>query len=475
MPLVALCIAFPTTACAQNAIGAVLFSQIATLRIPDSIRLIVTEGWDQLGVGGARYVFDANVDRAWIARYPRSSTISANGRGFRLEHNGGDVKQYGATGDGRTDDTAAINEALSRGGVVTLSGPGTYHVTDRLVLSVPRTQLKLGSSVTLHTSSWRYRGGQLPFGNAIHITANDCEVMGSGSTSVIQNDRSDANGIGFLHCGGGKVSGIKLIGGKQYILAVTDDTFQSGISIVNDPASNLEGRPSRTIIEDCTITDWTQYGLNIYGSLATDITLRRNSIIRNGRMADRESVGAGVVITRGVGPVILDTNTISENKGPGIFISSAGVEIRSITIANNQIVGNGSEGISCSEEKNFGATGTIGQRDVTIRDNKIEHNGAAGIRAGTYDGVGSISQLVVSGNQISDNGGSGVLLQANTDPARGVDAIIKGNQLVTNHDYGIAVGLNSIRLNYRDNRFTQNRKGDSIDHRSATPRTLSER
>lgn len=475
MPVAGLFMAFPTAACAQNRANVVLFNQISTLRLPDSIRSIVTVGWNQAGVGGARYVFDARVDRAWIARYPRSSTISANGRGFRLEQNGGNVKQYGATGDGRTDDTAAINEALSRGGVVTLPGPGTYRVTDRLIIRAPHTKLQLASSVTLHTSSWRYRGDQLPFGNAIHITANDCEVIGSGPTSIIQNDRSDANGIGFLHCGGGKVANLTLIGGKQQIAAVTDDTFQSGISIINDPSINLGGLPSRTIIEDCTITGWTQYGINIYGPLATDITLRRNSITRNGRTDDQESVGAGVVITRGVGPVMLETNMISGNKGPGIFISSAGMEIRSITIANNQIIGNGLEGISCSEEKHFGAAGAIGQRNVTIRDNKIEHNGAAGVRAGTYDGVGTIRQLVVSGNRISDNRGSGVLLQANTDPARGVDAIVKGNQLVTNQDYGIAVGLNSIRLSYRDNRFTQNHKGDSIDHRGAIPRRLSER
>lgn len=465
---------FSTVACAQELADVGLFVDIPTLRLPESVTTIVTKGWSRKGSGGARYVFDPKIDVAWVRRYPRSSAISANGRGFRLDQVGGDVRQYGAIGDGRQDDTAAINEALSQGGSIALSGPAIYRVTGRLLMPIDGTRLQFDASVTLHANAWEYRGGQIPFGNTIHITGDNCEVVGAGPTSVIRNDGSDANGIGFLHCGGGRVAGLSLQGGKERLSAIKDDTFQSGISIVNDPASNRRGNISRTIVEDCTISEWMQYGINLYGALARDVALRRNVITQIGLTGDKESVGSGIAITRGAGPIRIQGNTISGNKGCGIFVSSAGVQINKIVIVDNRISDNGREGICCSEEKPFGAVAAIGQVGVTIQKNRIENNGAAGIRIGTYDGVGSIAALTILDNQVMGNRGSGVLLQANTDPARSVDANVANNQFTANGDYGVTIGLNRIRLRHGGNSFDRNRRGDTIDHRSGTARRLME-
>jgi hypothetical protein len=474
-PIVATIWGLPAVACARTAANANLFVDIPAMSLPSSVTAIVTEGWSQKGVGSGRYVFDPRVDRAWVQRFPRSSAITVDGRGFRLDQVGGNVRQYGAVGDDRHDDTAAINEALSRGGTVVLPGPATYRVTGRLLMPVDTTRLQFEASVTLHTSAWQFRGSQIPFGNAIHVTGDDCEIAGAGPSSIIRNDRSDANGIGFLHCGGGRVSGLSLQGGKDRLSAITDDTFQSGISIVNDPASNRRGRISRTIIEDCTISEWMQYGINLYGALVRDVVLRRNTITLNGQTDDRESVGSGIAITRGVGPIEIGNNTIARNKGCGIFISSAGVQIERVVIVDNEIAYNGLEGICCSEERNFGAVAAIGVRELTISKNRIENNGATGVRAGTYDGVGSITGLSILDNRIANNRKSGLLLQANADPARGVDATVSGNQFIANSDYGIVVGLNRISLRHDGNRFDRNRRGDSVDHRSGTARRLIDR
>lgn len=471
-PIAVAMLSVSTVACAQRTVKARLFVDLAASRLPAGVTTIITEGWSRKGMGGGRYVFDPRVDAAWVRRYPRSSVISADGRGFRLDQVGGDVKQYGAVGDGRQDDTAAINEALSRGGSIMLPGPATYLVTGRLLVPVDATRLRFGASVTLHTRAWQYRGGQIPFGNAIHITGDDCEIVGAGPSSVIRNDGSDANGIGFLHCGGGRIAGLSLQGGKDQLSAITDDTFQSGISIVNDPASNRRGRSSHTIVEDCIISDWMQYGINLYGALARDVVLRRNTITLNGLSGDQESVGSGIALTRGVGAIQIEGNTIAHNKGCGVFISSAGVQIEDVVIVDNQISENGREGVCCSEEQHFGAVAAIGQREVTIRKNRIKNNGAAGVRAGTYDGVGSILDLSILDNRIVGNQGSGVLLQANTNPARSVDAVVTGNQFVANEDYGITVGFNRIVLRHLRNTFDRNRRGDSVDHRGGTARPL---
>lgn len=464
----------PTAACAQADTMIDLFTEISDRDLPAEIGAIRTRGWRTPGIGAARYVFDTRVDRNWVAKFPGSAAITANGRGFRLEGVGGDVRQYGAFGDGRADDTAAINEALMRGGTILLAGPAIYRVTDRLLISVARTRLLFDKDVTLRTRAWRYQGSQTPFGNAIHITSDDCEVLGAGPTSVLENFESDANGIGFLHCGGGRVAHLTLKGGKEGLTAIVDDTFQSGISIVNDHINNLGQRPSKIVIEDCSIIGWIQYGINIYGDLARDIIVRRTHISQAGNADDKGSVGAGIALTRGIGPVLVNGNTISGNKGYGIFISSAGAEVRDVTVSQNQILDNGLDGIRASEERNFGGADAIGLCGVTISNNRIEGNGAVGVRVGTYDGIGSVKDMAIVRNRIIGNRGSGILLQANDIPGRDVSAIVEKNELIGNGEYGLAVGLNRITLRHRGNRFERNRSAATIDYRGKTPQPLVE-
>lgn len=465
-----LCI--PTVACAQTEPLLDRFADLAGHAVPAGARTVLTRGWRESGIGGARYVFDPRVDRDWVRRNPRSSAITADGRGFRLDTHGGDVRRYGALGDGTTDDADAINEALRHGGTVVLTGPATYLVQDRLLLTISQTRLAFDAAVRLRTQAWRYRGTQQPFGNAIHVTADDCTIVGSGATSVLETFDSDANGIGFFHCSGGRVSGLKLIGGKNRLRAIIDDTFQSGISIVNDRANNPDARPSRVVIEDCAIFDWMQYGINIYGNLASNIIVRRTKIARSGQSGDPQSVGAGIALTRGVGPVLVASTNISDCTGFGILISSAGAQIQDIILSGNRITGNGADGIRCSEEHHYSGVAAIGQQHVTIRDNIIERNAGMGIRAGTYDGIGSIRDLRIERNRIASNFGSGILLQANPMPGRGVEAVVNGNELVSNGDYGLAIGENRIQLRHDANRYEGNRRGRTVDYRNGAPRSL---
>ena len=51
---------------------------------------------------------------------------------------GADVKEHGAVGDGRADDTAAIQRAVNVGGAVTFPS-GTYRITKTITVKLEET------------------------------------------------------------------------------------------------------------------------------------------------------------------------------------------------------------------------------------------------------------------------------------------------------------------------------------------------
>jgi hypothetical protein len=90
-----------------TAIG--LFTSASGLSIATGTDIVRTSGYTTLGLGIADYIADAAVNAAYVAANPRTSFISANGRGFRLaEHRVITPHAFGAVGDGVTNDTAAV-------------------------------------------------------------------------------------------------------------------------------------------------------------------------------------------------------------------------------------------------------------------------------------------------------------------------------------------------------------------------------
>ncbi|MCA9116115.1 MAG: hypothetical protein KDA79_13590, partial [Planctomycetaceae bacterium] len=51
----------------------------------------------------------------------------------------GNVREYGATGDGTTDDTQALQHALNDGDGTLTFPRGTYRITSPLVVDLPRS------------------------------------------------------------------------------------------------------------------------------------------------------------------------------------------------------------------------------------------------------------------------------------------------------------------------------------------------
>lgn len=62
-----------------------LFTQASGLSIPIGTDRVRTSGYDTAGIGGGDYIADAAVNSSFVSANPRTSFISANGRGFRLD------------------------------------------------------------------------------------------------------------------------------------------------------------------------------------------------------------------------------------------------------------------------------------------------------------------------------------------------------------------------------------------------------
>ncbi|WP_010339878.1 hypothetical protein [Sphingobium yanoikuyae] len=87
-----------------------LFTDLAGRWIPLGMDAVQTSGHSVKGIGAARYVYDAAVDAAYVEDHPRSSVMTANGRGFRIAEDVIDAKMLGARSG--QDSAAAINETM---------------------------------------------------------------------------------------------------------------------------------------------------------------------------------------------------------------------------------------------------------------------------------------------------------------------------------------------------------------------------
>jgi hypothetical protein len=102
------------------AIGLMIFA--GNLNIPVGTDLVQTSGHSAVGLGIARYSYDASVDAAYVAAHPKSSFRSLNGRGFKYAEPIADLRQLGAAADLVTDDHDALAAAVALNLPIALSG-----------------------------------------------------------------------------------------------------------------------------------------------------------------------------------------------------------------------------------------------------------------------------------------------------------------------------------------------------------------
>ncbi len=290
------------------------------------------------------------------------------------------VRDAGASGDGKTDDTAAVQSAIDRvsgtGGTVII--PGGVYVIDAV------TGLKLGSHMTLRLDAQavlKAMPNNKPQFSIIHVT-NVSDVVVIGGT--LQGDRAE-----HLGTAGEWGMGLWLQQAERVsIESVTStDNWGDGFYITGDSKA----------IHFCSVVadNNRRQGMSIVWADGLDVT---DSIFAN-TLGTPPQAGIDVEPNKGevVRNVVIRNSTFERNRGVGIAIgSSVGGEISGVVIEGNDIHANDAGGIGI-----YNTTGSRITRN-TLRGNKGD---AIWLRNDSRQNIVSENRLSLH-DRIRDDGGN---------------------------------------------------------------------
>lgn len=318
--------------------------------------------------------------------------------------------RWGVKGDGRSDDTAALQrvlDAAGTGGRVRLPA-GTYRV-DALVSLRPRSgqTLELAPGAVLKAlPNASPRSAVLLLADVADVTVRGGAVEGERDghrgrggewghgVSVLRSRRIVLEDLTARECWG---DGFYISGGQAVVLrrVVADHNRRQGLSVTGvkglkvlgstfrrtggtlpEDGIDLEPNPGETVedvlIEDCRLVENAGFGLEIGVPLASTgkawirgVRARGNEVRGNGARTLSATPRAGIEVSNCEG-VRLERNRVSGN-GLGILLRNGAS--RSV-VSGNQVDGNAGDGIH-----QYLCAGNL------IQGNRIWGNGGAALRS----------------------------------------------------------------------------------------------
>lgn len=320
------------------------------------------------------------------------------------------VRDHGAAGDGRTDDTAAIQAAIdatSEDGEVRI--PAGQYAVGPLSIRTDGIQLRGDGA----ESVLRFRGGGDTLirsdANGVVLEALRLEDGGEAVTLVGQNVRSGArddpdadpaanvpifNGFAArqlsIACSNGASRGI-VVSGTHGALIEGCDISQAGMGSGKDHDGICIHAVRETAVEGCTVR-----GNVVRGGFFRSIQSRGKGVRRDLRIEGNTvsgSVACGIWAYRAQGLSITD-NRVTEMSGDGIFFDPTTARQGSGICANNRVERCLRFGILTEEAKN---------------GSEISNNTILGCGTGILVG-GGCRGLNISANTVADSGEFGILL-----------------------------------------------------------------
>ncbi len=341
-----------------------------------------------------------------------------------------DVKsQFGATGGGTQDDSAALQNALDAankaGGGQVFVPCGAYLIQTRLIIY---------SNTRLYGSGWctiirvgpkidtaRGQAVKTPTGagGTRSVVIEDLQIDGNKANVPLHGDPNEQ-----FQCG------IELDEVTDGIVrnVFVHDTVENGIIVDNSSTRiRVEGN---LIVNPGKVGASGGRGINSNISV-TDLRIANNTVVG--------AIGAGIVLQAEGGNHaerwLIEGNTVSGSGQTGIAvgdneisaITRVDIHVRRGAIVGNTIVSSTGHGIRLFEYTRTNRFGRIGiMESITVSRNTVTANGGHGISI-EKGNDGSVCCIVVSGNIINDNVLSGVATTTGTS-----DTVIAGNVILRN-------------------------------------------
>lgn len=309
------------------------------------------------------------------------------------------VRDYGATGNGSTDDTSFINSAISAansaGGGIIFFPPGTYKVSSPLTLSSPNVMLQgAGGQGCLIQPSASFSGSQI-----ILITGDFCSVrdltIAYASTSTATNPAAD--GVRITGCRSGTLFNVycNYINGWAFHSTATATvanywwqfinahSFQctNGIRVAGNASSGYNMAHTLT---NCIMDQVT-------GGDAYQVVDSHDVLIINAEGSLLSGTGATMHITGNSKAIYVSNGDLGPapgpSSGPTVLIDAGGAVPQQISFINTIIEG-GSNGVTLSAGN-----------EIMFRNCDILRSGAYGIALS-----GSIDAILISGCLFDQNG-----------------------------------------------------------------------
>jgi hypothetical protein len=382
------------------------------------------------------------------------------------------VKDFGAVGDGVTDDTAAIqaavNAAQTANGTTVLMPQGTYKISTSISIVSPVSIIGMAGATIIAPnfatgsafqivppSGWPYdsgvtianlnfkasvartSGAYLSSNNGYYITVTRCQFL---------------NGYNGIHLTGPAATGFYV---KDCIFANNTND-----NILIDAATGLQG-PVDVVLQDLWIHGASQTSQSVSGvyiKAAGDITLRHVSTVWSGS-ALRVQPSSGNRIQA----LVCNECFFDSGNGYGVYIdTSAGGVVDLIKIANTWIATNGQGGVAL--------TGSALIKHVDLIDCVISNNNGNGVLLNNT----SVRNTSIIGCSISSNTGNGIYAGAGVVNFKVVGCTIgQSGEFTGNSQWGIYIASGgSDYYIIANNKITDNTAGQLFDSGTGINKTV---
>lgn len=446
----------PVSTLTQSALDALNVANVAALAsiTPANGSTVVTQGYYTVGDGGANvYKYDsgsaATIDGGFVIDGPGSV-----GRFLAVDQTVANVKQFGAAGDGVTDDTSSIQAALNTGALVEFRRNVCAVEGGTLTVNVAGTTLR-GPGGIIATGT---EGGHLLNVSADNVTIDGMSVDGGGIRSQLVrfNPLADGGkvvncvltnaghtsatcyGIYIGHCldtliQGNVISGVagpsvgrgiaatgyghetsSLVGLRILSNVVKDvGPFGDGDGIVVQDWTSS----ANVVVSDNTVVDCLKRGVKI--NVTPNVVVSSNNVVNTAQTASVEGIALQASDSVATG------NSISGPWSTGIAVGPGGAVSRVVVSGNKiNIYNHGAES---------GIESKAGGSDIAVTSNVISMG-----RAWTTATVYAIGDRVSAGDNLYECVGEGTSSTIPTGTGAGiVDGTVAWDYVSASSKWGV--------------------------------------